>query len=126
MLLITESTDRNRTLSIEADLLDLGTAGRHGRIVLSGVVHADSVGELAVAVEEMLLADPSDLVVDVSGADVQTAAGMRLLSRLRSTLQRRGATVVVDGLRGATARGLEATASFDRYLTGGPGTVSAA
>jgi anti-anti-sigma regulatory factor len=128
MLLVTETTEQHRTLSIEADVLDLGPAGRHGRLVLSGVVHAESVAELESAVEEMLLVDPSDLVIDVSDADVQTAGGMRVISRLRSTLQRRGATVVVDGLRGATARVLEATEAFDRYLRTRPtaGTVTAA
>jgi len=126
MLLVTETTERHRTLSIEADVLDLGTAGRHGRLVLSGVVHAESVDDLARAVEEMLLADPSDLVIDVSDADVQTAGGMRLISRLRSTLQRRGASVVVDGLRGASAGVLEATEAFERYLRPGDTTVSAA
>ncbi len=126
MLLVTETTERHRTLSIEADVLDLGRAGRHGRLVLTGVVHAESVPDLETAVEEMLLADPSDLVVDVSDADVQTAGGMRLISRLRSTLQRRGATVVVDGLRGATASVLDATAAFDRYLRPTAGTPSAA
>ena len=126
MLLITESTDQHRTLSIEADVLDLGHAGRHGRLVLSGVVHAESVLDLETAVEEMLLVDPSDLVIDVSDADVQTAGGMRLISRLRSTLQRRGATVVVDGLRGATARVLEATEAFDQYLRPTGSTVTAA
>lgn len=114
MLTITENNPRHRTASIEADVLTLGPAGRHGRMVITGVIHAESIPQLSLAVEEMLHVNPSDLVVDATGVDFDDASGVRLIARMQSILERRGATVVIDGLRPAARSVLDAVRSFDR------------
>jgi len=94
MLTITESSARHRTASIEADVINLGRSGRHGRMV----IHVN----------------PSDLVVDATGVDFDDASGVRLIARLQGILERRGASVVIDGLRPAARQVLDTVRSFDR------------
>ncbi len=114
MLTITESSARHRTASIEADVINLGRSGRHGRMVITGVIHTESIPKLSLAVEEMLHANPTDLVVDATGVDFDDAAGVRLIARMQARLERRGATVVIDGLRPAARQVLAAARTFDR------------
>ncbi len=114
MLTITESSARHRTASIEADVINLGRSGRHGRMVITGVIHAESIPQLSLAVEEMLHANPTDLVVDATGVDFDDASGVRLIARLQGILERRGASVVIDGLRPAARQVLDTVRSFDR------------
>jgi anti-anti-sigma regulatory factor len=117
MLTITETTAQHRIASIEADVLTFGPTSRHGRIVISGLIHTESIPQLALAVEEMLHVNPSNLVVDATGVEFDDAAGVRLIARMQAILERRGATVVIDGLRPAARQVLDAVRSFDRLAT---------
>lgn len=117
MMVATHTAAQARSLEIESDVLDLGRAGRHGRMVVTGLIGGENDLDFAFAVEQLVHADLTDLVVDVVGAEFRDAASLRLLARLRDGVERNGGHVVIDGLGSAATRILEATATLDAIRT---------
>jgi anti-anti-sigma regulatory factor len=117
MLVATHTVEHARSLEIESDVLDLGRAGRHGRMVVTGLIGGENDLDFAIAVEQLVHAGLTDLVVDVVSAEFRDAASLRLLARLRDGIEHDGGRVVIDGLGSAATRVLEATSTLDAIRT---------
>ncbi|MFZ4519665.1 MAG: hypothetical protein ACOYOP_14845 [Microthrixaceae bacterium] len=98
---------------IEADLVDLGPAGRIGRVLVSGPVDTDGAVRLAEGLDRLVAAGVDRIVVDATDARLEALDAFRALARARRRLEVRGGTMVLDGLRPAAEGVMEATARLD-------------
>ncbi len=105
-------TDRHLA-EIEADLVDLGPAGRIGRVLVSGEVDAEAARRLAEGLDRLVAAGVDRIVVDATGARLEALDAFRALARTRRRIAARGGSMVLDGLRPAAERVMEATGRLE-------------
>ena len=102
-------------LTVQTDLVDLGDGQVRGRVALSGEVDAHSSAKLTAAVDQLLEAGATAVLLDATEVSFIDSSGLRVLAVASNSLTERGGTFVIDGMSAAMQRILEVTGLLEKY-----------
>jgi anti-sigma B factor antagonist len=100
---------------VQSDLLDVGDGQLRGRLAAKGEIDAHSSEQLTAAVEQLLEAGATAVLLDATEVTFIDSSGIRVLAVASNTLEERGGTFVIDGMSAAMQRILEVTGLMEKY-----------
>jgi anti-anti-sigma factor len=102
-------------LTVQTDVVDLGDGQVRGRVALRGEVDAHSSAKLTAAVDQLLEAGATAVLLDATEVSFIDSSGLRVLAVASNSLAERGGTFVIDGMSAAMQRILEVTGLLEKY-----------